>query len=86
MGCRTFLQGNLSNPGIEPASVKSPALAGKFFTASATWEAYFAYETRACAHILFCGDPGTTAHKDAHVPNPRSCERVTSQGSADGIN
>ena len=26
-------------PGIEPASLMSPALAGEFFTAGATWEA-----------------------------------------------
>ena len=27
------------NPGIEPASLMSPALAGRFFTTSITWEA-----------------------------------------------
>ena len=31
--------GDLSNPGIETASLLSPALAGVFFTTSATWEA-----------------------------------------------
>ena len=31
--------GDLPNPGIEPASPMSPALAGGFFTTSATWEA-----------------------------------------------
>ena len=31
--------GDLSNPGIKSASLTSPALAGGFFTASATWEA-----------------------------------------------
>ena len=30
--------GNLPNPGIEPASLMSPALAGEFFTTSATRE------------------------------------------------
>ena len=30
--------GDLLNPGIEPTSLVSPALAGRFFTASATWE------------------------------------------------
>ena len=30
--------GDLPNPGIEPASLASPALAGRFFTTSATWE------------------------------------------------
>ena len=34
MGCHDFLQG-LPNPGIEPASLTSPALAGGFFTISA---------------------------------------------------
>ena len=35
MGC---LQGDLSNSGIEPESFAFPALAGRFFTTSATWE------------------------------------------------
>ena len=30
--------GNLPNPGIEPTSLMSPALAGRFFTTRATWE------------------------------------------------
>ena len=30
--------GDLPDPGIEPVSLKSPALAGGFFTTSATWE------------------------------------------------
>ena len=31
--------GDFPNPGIEPTSLVSPALAGGFFTTSATWEA-----------------------------------------------
>ena len=31
--------GNLPNPGIKSMSLASPALAGGFFTTSATWEA-----------------------------------------------
>ena len=31
--------GDLSDPGIEPTSPVSPALAGVFFTTNATWEA-----------------------------------------------
>ena len=31
--------GDLPNPGTEPESLSSPALAGGFFTSSATWEA-----------------------------------------------
>ena len=32
---------NLPHPGIEPASLMSPALSGRFFTAGATWEAHW---------------------------------------------
>ena len=31
--------GNLPDPGIEPVSLKSAALSGRFFTTAATWEA-----------------------------------------------
>ena len=31
--------GDLPDPGIKPASLTSPALAGRFFTTRATWEA-----------------------------------------------
>ena len=34
--------GDLPDSGIEPASLTSPALAGGFFTISATWEACMA--------------------------------------------
>ena len=30
--------GDLPNPGIEPSSLMSPALAGRFFTICTTWE------------------------------------------------
>ena len=30
---------DLPDPGIEPMSLQSPALVGRFFTTSATWEA-----------------------------------------------
>ena len=32
--------GHLPDPGIEPMSLASPALAGGFFTTGATWEAH----------------------------------------------
>ena len=32
--------GDLRNPGIEPMSLASPALAGGFFTTSANWEVH----------------------------------------------
>ena len=34
--------GNLPDPGIKPVSLMFPALAGRFFTTSATWEALYA--------------------------------------------
>ena len=37
--------GDLPNPGIEPTSLMSPALAGRFFTTNTPWEALFAAET-----------------------------------------
>ena len=40
MGCHALLQGNLPDPGIEPESLTSSALAGGFFTTSTTWEAH----------------------------------------------
>ena len=33
--------GDLPDPGIEPMSLTSPALAGMFFTTSGAWEARF---------------------------------------------
>ena len=33
--------GDLLDPGIEPASLMSPALAGGFFITSTTWEAVY---------------------------------------------
>ena len=35
--------GDLPDPGIEPASLMSPALAGRFFTTSAIWKAPVAF-------------------------------------------
>ena len=32
--------GDLPNPRIEPTTLSSPALVGRFFTISATWEAF----------------------------------------------
>ena len=38
VGCHLLCQGELPNPGIEPLSLMSPALADGFFTTSTTWE------------------------------------------------
>ena len=41
MGYHALLQGDLPDPGIEPTSLMSPALAGGFFTTSTTWASYY---------------------------------------------
>ena len=41
--------GDLPDPRIEPASLMSPALAGRFFITSTTWEAQSAPEDRSKA-------------------------------------
>ena len=53
--------GDLPDPGIEFASLTSPALAGGFFTSSATWEAHQSHyaelkrqDTKECVYtVLF---------------------------------
>ena len=37
--------GDLPKPGVEPASLASPALAGRFFTSVATWGTPFYHIT-----------------------------------------
>ena len=59
--------GNLPNPGMEPASLTSPALTGRFFTNAATWEAVFkmlyAYIYK---HVCFFqGFPGDSVGKES---------------------
>ena len=39
-GLPSFPPGDLPDPGLKPASLMSPALPGRFFTTSATWEAH----------------------------------------------
>ena len=38
VGCHSFFQEDLPDLGIKLASFTSPALAGRFFTTSTTWE------------------------------------------------
>ena len=48
--------GDLPNLGMEPVSLRSPALAGGFFTASATWEATHG-EVPLLSNLQLFGDP-----------------------------
>ena len=45
--------GDLPNPGIEPMSLMSPALAGGYFTTSTTWEVPSQLTTRKINQIQF---------------------------------
>ena len=60
--------GDLPNPGIEPASLMSPALAGRFFTTSATWEAMYIY-------ILL----QNLLHRKQHDSHQFTCGMVTKE-------
>ena len=45
--------GDLPDPGIKPQSLMSPALAGRFFTTSTTWEALSQNDIQvSCEHKL----------------------------------
>ena len=46
------LLGDLPDPVIEPVSLTSPALAGRFFTTHATWEALPSYKIKCNALVL----------------------------------
>ena len=54
--------GDLPNPGIKPVSLTSPALAGRFFTTSATWEAPNFYES-----YLSQWKANTHTHTHTHI-------------------
>ena len=49
--------GDLPNPGTEPLSLMSPALAGGFFTTSATWEAQRCLYLAAFVTFMFRVNP-----------------------------
>ena len=46
--------GDLPDPGTEPISLMSPALAGRFFTTSTTWEAFLRNKSKL---TVFPGGP-----------------------------
>ena len=43
--------GDLPDPGIEPASLMSPALAGEFFSTCTTWEALYVLNAGLISYI-----------------------------------
>ena len=61
--------GDLPDPGIEPTSVTAPALAGKFFTTSATWE------PQQQQHTYTTMDPTKRTTRVQVVLRPQGCGR-----------
>ena len=59
--------GHLPDPGLEPASLMSPALAGGFFTTRAMWEAHI---LRYNMHNLSLWDPGFPGGYSGFIPGP----------------
>ena len=58
---------DLPNPGTDPESLSSPALAGRFFTTSATWEALnqvlLLLLLNCFSCVRLCETPETAAHQ-----------------------
>ena len=57
--------GDLPDPGIEPESLVSPALAGGFFITSATWEGPSVFVAQLCLTLCDPMDyspPGSSVH------------------------
>ena len=62
--------GNLSDPGIKPVSLRAPALAGGFFTTSATWEALIYLRGQLYLLSVLCPPhwvPSTSLGQSPHV-------------------
>ena len=55
---------DLPDPGIKPACLMSSALAGRFFTTSATWEAQiYIVVVQSLSHIQLFATPWTVARQ-----------------------
>ena len=53
VGCYAFLQGIFPTQGLNPC-LRSSALAGRFFTARATWEAHIYICVCVCVCVCVC--------------------------------
>ena len=60
--------GDLPNPGIKPTSLRSPALAGRFFTTCATWEASDVKKQQKMMVIRTQGQTGWQNRRERQVP------------------
>ena len=62
--------GDLLDPGIEPESLTSPALAGSFFTTSAAWEALCVWLLFSCSVVSDSLWPHGLQHARLPCPSP----------------
>ena len=69
-------QGDLPNPGIKPTSLLSPALAGGFFTASATWEALFVPKWHCIVHVRQSLSLSTLSSLSIHLLIDTGCFHI----------
>ena len=84
MPCPT--PGDLPNPGVEPRSLMFPALAGRFFTTSATWEAQVSLllglsvqSIQSLSHFQLFATPWTTARQASlSIANSQSVLKLMS--------
>ena len=86
---------DLPDPGIKPASLESPALAGRFFTTSASWEApcVHAKSLQSCptlCHPMECSPPGSSVHGISQVAQlvknpPANAGDARESGSVPGL-
>ena len=76
--------GDHLSPGIEPTSLMSPALAGMFFTTSATWEASVEKQARFTKrHVPDCSQHHCS--QSPEMPVNRRKEKYTAMYSHHGI-
>ena len=74
VGCHFLLQGNLPDPGIEPTSFTSPALAVRFFTTRVIWEAQGSKNLEPSVHRVqpSTSRKGWRVHLQAQIENSQN--------------
>ena len=60
--------GDLPDLGIEPMSLASPVLAGRFFTTSATWDFWNVFPNNICQEQLHCDPHLSSSSVQASAP------------------
>ena len=75
------LPGDLPDAGIEPMSLMSPALAGRFFTTSTTWEAQRLNKLTAVPGLPY----SSNGKKKKKLPAMQEVSRVQSLGQGDPL-